>query len=81
MNAIVAEQLLWSNEDDFETESLLSQSLTASKNIWSNAFRSYFRSAENSCEKRYSKYFYLRSLIMITKGQIQVCVRLKAEVG
>jgi len=27
MNAIVAKQLLWSNEEDFETESLLSQSL------------------------------------------------------
>jgi len=28
MNAIVAEQLLWSNEEDFETESLLSLSLS-----------------------------------------------------
>jgi len=28
MNAIVAQQLLWSNEEDFETESLLSQSLS-----------------------------------------------------
>ena len=28
MNAIVAKQLLWSNEEDFETESLLSQSLS-----------------------------------------------------
>jgi len=28
MNAIVSEQLLWSNEEDFETESLLSQSLS-----------------------------------------------------
>jgi len=28
MNAIVARQLLWSNEEDFETESLLSQSLS-----------------------------------------------------
>jgi len=27
MNAIVAKQLLWSNEEDFETKSLLSQSL------------------------------------------------------
>jgi len=36
--------------------------------------------AKNSCEKRYSNYFYLRSL-MITKGQIQVSIRLKAEAG
>jgi len=35
--------------------------------------------ARNSCEKRYSNWFYLRSLI--TKGQIQLCIRLKAEVG
>jgi len=28
MNAIVATQLLWSNEEDFEIESLLSQSLS-----------------------------------------------------
>jgi len=28
MNAIVAEELLWSYEEDFETESLLSQSLS-----------------------------------------------------
>ena len=28
MNAILAEQLLWSNEEDFETESLLNQSLS-----------------------------------------------------
>jgi len=28
MSAIVAEQLLWSNEEDFETESRLSQSLS-----------------------------------------------------
>jgi len=28
MNAIVAEQLLWSSEEDFETESLLSQCLS-----------------------------------------------------
>jgi len=28
MNAIVAKQLLWSNEEDFETESLLSRSLS-----------------------------------------------------
>jgi len=28
MNAIVAKQLLWSNEEDFETESFLSQSLS-----------------------------------------------------
>jgi len=28
MNAIVAKQLLWSNEEDFETELLLSQSLS-----------------------------------------------------
>jgi len=28
MKAIVAKQLLWSNEEDFETESLLSQSLS-----------------------------------------------------
>jgi len=28
MNANVANQLLWSNEEDFETESLLSQSLS-----------------------------------------------------
>jgi len=28
MNAIVARQLLWRNEEDFETESLLSQSLS-----------------------------------------------------
>jgi len=28
MNAIVAKQLLWSSEEDFETESLLSQSLS-----------------------------------------------------
>jgi len=27
MNAIVAKQLLWCNDEDFETESLLSQSL------------------------------------------------------
>jgi len=27
MNAIVAKQLLWRNEEDFETESLLSQGL------------------------------------------------------
>jgi len=27
VHAIVAEQLLWSNEEEFETESLLSQSL------------------------------------------------------
>jgi len=27
MNAIAAKQLLWRNEEDFETESLLSQSL------------------------------------------------------
>jgi len=36
---------------------------------------------QNSCEKRYSNCLYLRSLIMITKGQKHVCVRLKAEVG
>jgi len=36
--------------------------------------------AKNSCEKRYSNCFYLRSL-MIEKGQIQVPIRLKAEVG
>jgi len=35
---------------------------------------------KNSCEKRYSNCFYLLSL-MITKGQIQVSIRLKAEVG
>jgi len=28
MNAIVTKQLLWRNEEDFETESLLSQSLS-----------------------------------------------------
>jgi len=28
MNAIAAKQLLWRNEEDFETESLLSQSLS-----------------------------------------------------
>jgi len=28
MNAIVAKQLLWRNEEDFETESLLGQSLS-----------------------------------------------------
>jgi len=28
MNAIVARQLLWRNEEDFETASLLSQSLS-----------------------------------------------------
>jgi len=28
MKAIVAKQLLWSNEEDFETESLLSRSLS-----------------------------------------------------
>ena len=28
MNAIVAKQLLWRNEEDFNTESLLSQSLS-----------------------------------------------------
>jgi len=28
MNAIVAEQLLWNNEEDFETKSLLSQNLS-----------------------------------------------------
>jgi len=33
MNAIVAEQLLWSNQEDFETESRLSQS-------WS--FKTYY---------------------------------------
>jgi len=27
MNAIIAKQLLWRNEEDFETESLLNQSL------------------------------------------------------
>jgi len=36
--------------------------------------------ANNSCEKRYSNCFYLRSL-MIAEGQIQVSSRLKAEVG
>ena len=35
--------------------------------------------AKNTCEKRYSNCFFLRSL-MITKGQIQVSIRLKAEV-
>jgi len=29
MNAIAAKQLLWCNEEDFETESLLSQSLSS----------------------------------------------------
>ena len=36
--------------------------------------------AKNSCEKRNSNCFHLRSL-MITKGQMQVSIRLKAEVG
>jgi len=36
--------------------------------------------AKNSCEKRYSNCFYLRPLIMITKGQMQVCFRLRAEI-
>jgi len=31
MNTIVAKQSLWSNEEDFETESLLSQSLSFKK--------------------------------------------------
>jgi len=35
---------------------------------------------QKSCEKRYSNCFYLRSLI-VAKGQIQVSIRLKAEVG
>ena len=125
MNAIVVKQWLWGSEEDFETESLLSQSLsfktykfayhrhihacsfrTVQKEkstivIWDYAdtrnkdrlylwhsrlskrnFRwSYITircdtasvCAKNSCDKRYSNCFYLRSLI--TKGQIQVGIR------
>jgi len=34
MNAIVAKQLLWRNEEDFETESLLSQ-------VWASRHKIY----------------------------------------
>ena len=37
--------------------------------------------ARNSCEKRYPIVFIAVIDFMITKGQIHVCVRLKAEVG
>ena len=135
MNAIAVKQLLWSNEEIFETESRLSQSLNfKTYKIYLNAvfthvvlklcknknLRYWFKAtlaletriacicnthgyqrnlrwswnatyitirwdtaswfAQNSCEKRYSNCFYLRSL-MITKGQIQVSIRLNVEVG
>jgi len=37
--------------------------------------------APKTAAKSVTPIFYWRSLIMITKGQIQVCIRLKAEVG
>jgi len=47
MNATVARQLLWRNEEDVETESLLSQSLSfKTLNLYHHHHASSFRTAQ-----------------------------------
>jgi len=66
MNAIIAKQLLWCNEEDFETESLLSQSSSF------KTYRIYFTAmfthvVSKLCNNTNLRYWFMATLTLETR--------------